>query len=45
VLLVDDEEGLRRVLGIVLRSAGFEALEAADGGKALARWLAPASPG
>jgi CheY-like chemotaxis protein len=35
VLLVDDEGGLRRVLGIVLRNAGYEVLEAADGHEAL----------
>jgi len=35
VLLVDDEDNLRRLLRITLRSAGFEVLEAANGFDAL----------
>ncbi|HVJ17644.1 MAG TPA: response regulator [Polyangiaceae bacterium] len=35
VLLVDDDDGVRRVLNIVLGSAGFEVLLADSGGRAL----------
>ncbi len=36
LLLADDEEGIRRVLGITLADAGYEVLTAADGEEALA---------
>lgn len=35
LLLVDDEEGIRRVLGISLEDSGYEVLSAADGTEAL----------
>jgi len=35
LLLVDDEEGIRRVLGIALADSGYEVLPAADGAEAL----------
>jgi len=35
LLLVDDEEGIRRVLGISLADSGYEVLPAADGAEAL----------
>lgn len=35
VLLVDDEDNLRRFLKAVLKSAGFEVVEASDGVEAL----------
>jgi DNA-binding response OmpR family regulator len=44
ILLVDDEAGLRRVLGIVLRRAGFEVLEAADGDEAMGWQQATSGP-
>ncbi|MGD9368161.1 MAG: response regulator [Desulfobacteraceae bacterium] len=36
ILLVDDEEGIRKVLGISLADIGYEVLTAADGKQALA---------
>ena len=36
MLIVDDEEGIRIVLARALRASGYEVLEAADGGQALA---------
>ena len=36
ILVVDDEDVLREMLGDALRLSGFEVLEAADGSKALA---------
>ena len=36
VLLVDDDFAMRRLLGTVLRSAGYEVAEASDGQEALA---------
>lgn len=36
ILVVDDEEGVRRVLSRLLRGQGYEPLEAADGEQALA---------
>ncbi len=36
LLLADDEEGIRRVLGLTLVDAGYEVLTAADGEEALA---------
>ncbi len=35
LLLVDDEEGIRRVLGIALADSGYQVLPAADGAEAL----------
>jgi PAS domain S-box-containing protein len=35
ILLVDDEEGIRKVLGISLEDAGYQVLAAADGRQAL----------
>ena len=35
ILLVDDEEGIRKVLGISLADSGYEVLSAADGAEAL----------
>ncbi len=35
VLLVDDEEGIRRVLSVVIKDAGFRVLTAASGAEAL----------
>jgi two-component system chemotaxis response regulator CheY len=35
VLVVDDEEAIRRTVGLVLKSAGYDVTEAADGGKAI----------
>jgi signal transduction histidine kinase len=35
ILLVDDEDGIRKVLGISLRDAGYEVLTAANGEEAL----------
>lgn len=42
ILLVDDEAGVRKVLGLTLRDMGFEVIEAADGDQALAHF-APAA--
>ena len=35
VLVVDDEEPIRRTVGLVLKNAGYDVMEAADGGKAI----------
>jgi two-component system chemotaxis response regulator CheY len=35
VLVVDDEEAIRRTVGLVLKNAGYDVAEAADGGKAI----------
>ncbi len=35
VLIVDDEEGIRKVISLSLRDAGYEVLTAADGGSGL----------
>jgi len=40
VLLVEDDEGVRKVIGGVLRASGYRVLEAADGDEALA-WCEP----
>ena len=37
VLLVDDEANIRRMVGALLESEGFETVEAPDGNAALAR--------
>jgi DNA-binding response OmpR family regulator len=37
VLVADDDEGLRQLMRLVLRSAGFEVIEAVNGLDALAR--------
>ncbi len=36
VLIVDDEQGLRILVNVVLKSIGYETVEAADGEEALA---------
>ena len=43
ILIVDDEPGIRRSLGIVLTRAGYDVHEAADGleGQQLCRELEP----
>ncbi len=38
ILIVDDEAGVRDLLGDALRIAGYDTLEAADGDAALAAW-------
>jgi two-component system chemotaxis response regulator CheY len=35
VLIVDDEEAIRRTVGLVLKNAGYDVAEAADGEKAI----------
>ena len=35
LLLIDDEEGIRKILGLSLRDAGYEVLTAADGNQGL----------
>ena len=42
ILIVDDEAGVRDLLGDALRIAGYETLVAADGGEALTLWRANA---
>ncbi len=37
VMVVDDSGSVRQVVGILLRGAGYEVIEAADGREALAR--------
>jgi DNA-binding response OmpR family regulator len=37
ILIAEDDEGLRQLLRLVLRHAGYEVIEAADGTEALAR--------
>ena len=37
ILLVDDEEGIRRVLGIALADMGYQVLTAENGAEALDR--------
>ena len=37
ILVVDDDDGLRHLVRMVLRREGFEVIEAADGEEALAR--------
>lgn len=38
VLIIDDEQSIRQTLGIALRNAGYEVLEAGDGSEALRLW-------
>lgn len=38
ILLVDDEEGIRKVLGITLADAGYRVTTAADGEEAMRRF-------
>jgi two-component system, cell cycle sensor histidine kinase and response regulator CckA len=38
ILLVDDEEGVRKLVGAVLRSNGYDVLEASNGGAALSAY-------
>lgn len=38
ILLMEDDEALRGLLARVLRSAGYEVVEAADGASGLAHW-------
>ena len=38
ILVVEDNAGLRRLIGIHLRRAGYEVSEAADGQAALDLW-------
>lgn len=35
ILVIDDEEQIRKVVGTVLRKGGFDVVEAEDGGKAI----------
>ncbi len=35
VLVVDDEEGIRKPIGLMLTQAGYEVVEAEDGGQAI----------
>lgn len=44
ILIVDDDEDIREVLGLILRSAGHQVEEAADGIDALARLRGGSSP-
>jgi CheY-like chemotaxis protein len=44
VLLVEDEAGLRRVVGKVLRALGYEVLEAANGKAAIELWQERSRP-
>ena len=37
VLIVDDSDSLRQIAGMVLKGAGYELIEACDGGDALAK--------
>lgn len=37
IMIVDDSASLRQVVGITLKRAGYEVVEAADGSQALAR--------
>lgn len=37
ILVIDDSASLRQVVGITLKNAGYEVLEAGDGAQALAR--------
>lgn len=38
ILVIDDDQSIRRTLGIALGSAGYEVLEAADGTEAMRLW-------
>ena len=38
ILLMEDDEALRGLLARVLRSAGYDVVEAADGASGLAHW-------
>lgn len=38
ILVIDDEASIRRTLGIALRNAGYEVLEAGDGAEAMRVW-------
>lgn len=37
VMIVDDSASMRRVVGIALKGAGYEVIEASDGGDALSK--------
>ncbi|AGW13525.1 hybrid sensor histidine kinase/response regulator [Megalodesulfovibrio gigas] len=45
ILLVDDEAGVRKVLGLTLRDMGFLVIEAADGDQALAHFASVTAQG
>ncbi len=44
ILLVDDEEGIRKVLGISLIDSGYKVLTAANGDEALEIFKKPNRP-
>lgn len=44
VLVIDDEENVRRLIRVTLAKAGYDVLEAADGGRAIALLSAADAP-
>jgi DNA-binding response OmpR family regulator len=38
ILVIDDDESIRRTLGIALTNAGYQVVEAADGAEAMRLW-------